>query len=207
MNTLFNAKFTGEDEYPVLNEQSNDLSIPFQLVRFTDRKIASLNDAICFYEWDDRFANSLREKNIPKLILSLRKAGSIIQPDYSIFADEPLILQKMAVFNKNKVAVELQNYGLEVVPNLRWGDKRSFDFAFKGIPKNQICAIGTYGQIKDKEKRLLFEEGLEVALEKVRPKIVLIYGTMPKEIFAPYLDDISFVPYESWHARFTKEAS
>lgn len=207
MHTLINARFTGKDEYPVLNKQSEDLVVPFQLVRFTDRKIASLNDAICFYECDARFTNSLREKNIPRLIPSLSKAGAIIQPDYSILADEPLVLQKMAVFNKNRVAVELQSYGLDVIPNLRWGDKRSFEFAFKGIPKHQICAIGTYGQIKDKEKRLLFENGLEVALEKVRPKIVLIYGTMPNEIFAPYQNNIPFISYESWHTNFTKEAS
>ena len=49
LSNLLNANFTGEDEYPVLNKQKEDLVIPFQMIRFSDRKIASLNDAICFY--------------------------------------------------------------------------------------------------------------------------------------------------------------
>ncbi len=149
--SILQTNFTKGDEYPILKVQSKDLSIPFQIIRFSDRKDASLHDAISFYEWDNKFENKLKEKNLPKVIPDLFKAGSIIQPDYSLFADAPLILQKMAVFKKNKVAVELQEHGLEVIPNLRWGDERSFEFAFAGIPKHQICAIGTYGQIQDKD--------------------------------------------------------
>ncbi|MCT3341557.1 MULTISPECIES: DUF4417 domain-containing protein [Lactobacillus] len=204
--SILQTNFTKGDEYPILKVQSKDLSIPFQIIRFSDRKDASLHDAISFYEWDNKFENKLKEKNLPKVIPDLFKAGSIIQPDYSLFADAPLILQKMAVFKKNKVAVELQEHGLEVIPNLRWGDERSFEFAFAGIPKHQICAIGTYGQIQDKEKRYLFESGLEEALSKVEPKSVLIYGSMPDSIFASYKKYISFYQYPSWQAIYAREA-
>ena len=169
MLKLKNMRFTGFDEFPVLGKQQKNFQRPIQMIRFTDRKDASLNDSICFYEWDDLFEKKLEEKKIKKIIPSLKNAGSIVQPDYSIYADDPILLQKLAVFEKNRVAVELQNAGLEIIPNLRWGDKRSFNFAFQGIPKHQICAIGTYGQIGDKEKRYLFESGLEVALSKVEP--------------------------------------
>lgn len=191
LSNLLNANFTGEDEYPVLNKQKEDLVIPFQMIRFSDRKIASLNDAICFYEWDKSFESKLKDERIAKLVPSLLKAGSVVQPDYSIYADEPL---------------ELQNYGLNIIPNLRWGDKRSYDFVFQGIPKHQVCSVGTYGQIADKEKRILFEAGLEIALEKVRPKKVLVYGMMPDDIFGPYKRNIKFIRYPSWQEIFAKEA-
>lgn len=193
-----NAYFTGNDEFPVLHEQSKYFKRPFQMIRFSDRKNASLNDAVCFYEWDQKFIHQLEENQLDKLILDFKRAGSVVQPDYSIFADDPLILQKMAVFNRNRVAYELQSCGIEVIPNLRWGDKRSFEFAFAGIPKHQICAIGTYGQIRDREKRYLFESGLEQALIQTEPREVLIYGSMPSAIFKPYQNTITFYQYNSW---------
>ena len=67
MSNLLNANFTGEDEYPVLNKQKEDLVIPFQMIRFSDRKIASLNDAICFYEWDKSFESKLKMKELLNL--------------------------------------------------------------------------------------------------------------------------------------------
>ena len=206
MLKLKNMRFTGFDEFPVLGKQQKNFQRPIQMIRFTDRKDASLNDSICFFEWDDLFEKKLEEKKIKKIIPSLKNAGSIVQPDYSIYADDPILLQKLAVFEKNRVAVELQNAGLEIIPNLRWGDERSFNFAFQGIPKHQICAIGTYGQIRDKEKRYLFESGLEVALSKVEPCEILVYGTMPRDIFGPYERYIPFYRYPSWREQYAKEA-
>lgn len=135
-----------------------------------------------------------------RLIRDFRRAGSVVQPDYSIYADDPLILQKMAVFNRNRVACELQSCGIEVIPNLRWGDERSFEFAFAGIPKHQICAIGTYGQIRDKEKRRLFESGLEKALVQTEPREVLVYGPMPIDIFGQYQSMVAFYQYQDWRS-------
>lgn len=198
MLNLKNAYFTGDDEFPVLHEQSKNFKRPFQMIRFSDCKDASLNDAICFYEWDQKFARRLEDDRLSKLIFEFKRAGSIVQPDYSIFADDPLILQKMAVFNKNRVACELQSCGIEIIPNLRWGDQRSFKFAFAGIPKHQVCAIGTYGQVRNKEKRYLFEMGLEEALTQVEPKEVLIYGCMPSSIFSPYKSVTNFYQYNNW---------
>lgn len=203
---LNNIKVTGIDEFPVLSKQERNFQRPLQIIRFSDRKDASLNDSICFYEWDNAFEKKLNDKNITKTIPSLLNAGSVVQPDYSIYADDPIILQKYAVFKKNKVAAELQNAGLEVIPNLRWGDSRSFKFVFQGIPKHQVCAIGTYGQIKNKEKRYLFESGLEVALSTVHPREILVYGTMPRDIFGPYYKYIHFYEYPNWHEQYAKEA-
>lgn len=168
------------------------------MVRFSDRKDASLNDAICFYEWDRKFIRRLEDDQLGQLIFDFKRAGSVVQPDYSIFADDPLVVQKMAVFNKNRVAYELQSCGIEVIPNLRWGDERSFEFAFAGIPKHQICSIGTYGQVGNREKRYLFESGLEQALIQTEPREVLIYGPMPSIIFKPYQNTITFYQYNSW---------
>lgn len=206
MLTLKKAYFTDGDEYPIIQSQSNDFVRPFQMIRFSDRKDASLNDTICFYEWDDRFKHKLEDGNLERLLPSLKRAGSVVQPDFSIYADAPLLEQKWAVYQKNRVSVELQSQGLEIIPNLSWGDERSYEFAFQGIPQNQICAMGTYGQIKDPEKRRLFKNGLGIALETTKPKMVLVYGSMPKDIFGPYEEQIEFYRYPCWQEFYAKRA-
>ena len=91
MLNLKNGYFTGKDEFPVLQSQNNNFQRPFQMVRFSERKGASLNDAICFYEWDEKFKRQLAENHLNRLIRDFRRAGSVVQPDYSIYADDPLI--------------------------------------------------------------------------------------------------------------------
>ena len=51
------------------------------------------------------------------------------------------------------VGCYLQSHGVYVIPNVRWGDERSYTtvelpekFAFLGVPKNSIVSIGTYGR-------------------------------------------------------------
>ncbi|MBP2057927.1 hypothetical protein J2Z60_001102 [Lactobacillus colini] len=206
MLSLKDAYFIGKDEYPVLKPQNKDMAIPFQMVRFSDRKDASLNDTIVFYEWDKKFESNLQESKLERIIPSLKKAGSVVQPDFSIYADAPLHLQKHAVFEKNRVAVELQSQGIEVIPNLSWGDERSYEFAFLGIPKDQICAMGTYGQIHDPEKRKLFKDGLGIALDIVQPRLVLVYGGIPDDIFGQYKDKVEFISYPTWRELYAKKA-
>ena len=148
MLNLKDAYFTGNDEIPVLREQSKNLKRPFQMVRFSDRKDASLNDAICFYEWDRKFIRRLEDDQLGQLIFDFKRAGSVVQPDYSIFADDPLVVQKMAVFNKNRVAYELQSCGIEVIPNLRWvmRDRLSLPLLeFLSIKYVQLVLMGKLG--------------------------------------------------------------
>ena len=39
------------------------------------------------------------------------------------------------------VGAYLQEQGLNVIPNIRWQDKRSYDFCFDGVEKHQIPAF------------------------------------------------------------------
>lgn len=70
LSSLIRANFTDGDEYPVLHRQSSDIVLPFQMIRFTDRKDASLNDTIVFYEWDRSFVQKLDDDHLEKVIPS-----------------------------------------------------------------------------------------------------------------------------------------
>jgi len=52
--------------------------------------------------------------------------------------------------------------------------------------KNGVIAIGTLGVIKNKINRNYLIEGLYYANLILRPKIIIVYGTAPNEIFNAY---------------------
>ena len=103
------------------------------------------------------------------------------------------------------VGCYLQSQGLYVIPNVRWGDERSYTtvelpekFAFLGVPKNSIVSIGTYGCIKSRENKQYFVEGLSAMLDELSPEVVLVYGGMPESIFGQFKGKTKFVNYPDW---------
>jgi hypothetical protein len=97
-----------------------------------------------------------------------------------------------------KYTIYLQKQGIKVIPNVRWGDERSFEFCFDGVPKNNIVSVSTHGCIHSNENKHYFRIGLEAMLKEVRPKIVLVHGEMPEEVFTGLLDSANFVHYDSY---------
>jgi len=86
------------------------------------------------------------------------------------------------------LAYWLQKNGLHVLPNVQWGDARTYEFCFDGIPKNCPVAISTYGCIQDKRDRTHFKAGLRQMVAILRPSVIINYSNMPEDIFAPYID-------------------
>lgn len=100
------------------------------------------------------------------------------------------------------VAYHLQKEGIPVIPNIRWGDETTYSFVFLGIPKNTIVAISTHGCIKKDSKnnnylRKCFKKGLKEMLKQLEPKMVIVYGYMPNDIFEEFKKDTKFVRYPS----------
>ena len=69
---------------------------------------------------------------------------------------------------------------------------------FLGIEKHSIVSIGTYGCIQGKEYRRYFYEGLKAMLEELEPKVVLVYGAMPDDIFEEVKKTTEFVQNYDW---------
>ena len=69
----------------------------------------------------------------------------------------------------------MQN-GIRVIPNIRWGDERTYEFAFSGIDKWGVIAIGVQGAYNDKENTESFENGFYKMLDVLEPETILCYG-------------------------------
>ena len=200
------ALFNGMLEIPSIEAPEN-IRIPKSLTPFSKRKyVESKDTAICEYEHDIRFANliySTREQ-----VAEIKQFSALITPDCSIYRDMPLCLQITNTYFNRAVGAFFQENGAYVITNIRWGDERSYTtcelpekFAFLGAPKKSIVSIGTYGCIKGAENKYHFKAGLEAMLQELEPKVVLVYGSMPDDIFKDYINSTKFVQYDDWTSR------
>ena len=204
------AFFDGKFEIPHI-DAPKDIIIPEGMVPFSIRERSQdKNDFVCFYENDINFREILI--NTEEYVDDLKRFPGIVTPDCSLYLDAPLCVQIADIYLNRAVGYYLSQQGLYVVPNIRWGDERTYksDFlgekvAFQGVDKHSIVSIGTYGQIKSAESKRYFREGLEEMLKELEPEVVLVYGAMPDKIFGGLYDKTSFIQYPDWTTRMKQK--
>ena len=140
-----------------------------------------------------------------RYLKEVEKFAGIISLDISIYTDLPLAEQISHSFKNKAFACFFQSNGINVIPNVRWGDKRSFEFCFDGIKPNGMYAISTYGCIKSKRERKMFKAGLKEMLKRLSPSMIIVHGKMPDCIFAEYKKEYQFIRFDSWTERKYKE--
>ena len=198
------AEYAGQAELPMI-KTSDELPqklIPFSRAVAKNRK--DFDGWICFYEQDRRFERLWKD---PKRYLPIiKKFKGVISPDFSLYRNMPICMQLWNAYRGRALANWLQKNGVEVIPNVRFGDERSYSFCFDGIEPEKTIAVGTHGCIKQKADRLFFQVGLNVAVRRLRPKTIVVYGRAPDRIFKPYRDQgIRIIPFESEFATSRKK--
>lgn len=197
------AFFEGTLEIPCI-EKPKDIIIPPALIPFTQRRRSETKEEfVHFYEHDIRFGDVIN--NAQNYVEELSEFGGIISPDCSLYRDMPLALQIADTYLNRAVGYYFQSQGLYVIPNIRWGDERSYSsstfpekFAFLGVDKHSIVSISTYGCIRGKENKYYFTEGLAAMLDELEPEVVLVYGSMPESVFGQFRSRTHFVNYPDW---------
>ncbi len=200
------AFFDGIMEIPILKKPEKFI-IPTGMVPFTYRnRSENYQDFVCFYEHDIKFAAVLATTG--EYVEDLRRFPGVISLDCSLYLDMPFCLQIINIYRNRAVAYYLQEQGIYVIPNVRWGDERSFTtcvlgekVAFLGLPHHSIVSIGTYGCIRKKEDKFYFREGLIAMLDELEPEVVLVYGRMPDSIFGDLFHRTKFVQFPDWITR------
>ncbi len=198
-----NASFDGIMEIPII-EKPDQIIIPKGLVPFTSRKRDKNHEYfICFYEHDIKFRDCITATD--NYVEEFLQYPGVISPDCSLYIDMPFNLQITNIYLSRAVGHNLQSKGIYVIPNVRWGDERTYTksvlpekVAFLGLPKNSIVSVGTYGCIRSNEANYHFRRGLEAMLDEIEPEVVLVYGNMPEVIFHGLELRTHFVNYPDW---------
>ena len=153
-----------------------------QMLRFCDwAEVDDPQNYIAHFYYDDfKFIQAWRNPN--KYIEKLRKFKAVVSPDFSLYTDFPRALQILSCYRRQWVGAYWQRQGLDVIPDVVWGDKESFNYCFEGIPKNSTVAISTVGVKNDKfwngEQGEMFRDGYNEMLNRLEPTTILFYGDM-----------------------------
>lgn len=184
------------------------------MIPFSKRKKSkNFEECVVFYEHDIKFKTILTATK--KYLDDLKKYSAVVSPDCSLYRDMPLAVQIINTYMSRAVGSYLQNNGVNIIPNIRWSDERSYSdisvinppnqnlypekpFAFCGVEKHGIYSIGTYGCINGEENMFHFKEGLKAMIYYLEPKTILVYGTMQNNVFDEYKEKVQFVHYEDW---------
>ena len=200
------AFFDGKFEIPHI-DAPDKIIIPNGMVPFSVRERSQdKKDFVCFYEHDINFRDILTKTE--EYVDELKQYPGIITPDCSLYIDAPLCVQIADIYLNRAVGHYLQKQGLYVIPNIRWGDERTYKdeflgekVAFQGVDKHSIVSVGTYGQIQSAESKRFFREVLSEMIKELVPEVVLVYGSMLDTIFADFKKTTKFIPYPDWTTR------
>lgn len=202
--TVRGAEFTGIYEFPMLKPCliKPERAIPFAQAMKTTVK----NQWVHFYIDDLKFECVW---NNPKAYLKrLKTFDGVISPDYSIYRDMPLSMQIWNTYRNRALSYWMQSKGINVIPNVRWGDERTYEFCFDGITKNSIVAISTNGCIQNKTNRHYFKQGLQVMVDTLAPQTIVNYSYTPDDIFLPYKEaGIEIIQIPNWIDTIRKKVS
>lgn len=177
-----NAEYAGIEEIPVVKTSKQ---LPEKVITFSKALKSQEYDAwVLFYEHD---VNFVRIWNQPRRYLKiLKKFKGVISPDFSLYRRMPLCMQKWSTYQGKALAHWWTENGIEVIPNVRFADERSYEFCFDGIEKNSTVAVGTHGCIKRKADKEFFKQGLAELYNRLHPRQIIVYGAAPDDIFQEY---------------------
>lgn len=181
--------FEGQEtrQFPIDNWYGIPIMKPTQTIgdkflRFMDwKEIDDPSEYIAHFYYDDyKFISAYREPN--KYIDRLRQFKAVISPDFSLYTDFPRALQILSCYRRQWCGAYWQELGIDVIPDVVWGDEESFKFCFEGLPKGGTVAVSSVGVVKDKtwnnKEGDLFKKGYEEMMKRLEPATVLFYGDM-----------------------------
>ena len=199
-------------QFPIVNyygfpEMKKTDTVGDQFLRFMDwKEIDDPSEYIAHFYYDDyKFMSAWREPD--KYLGRLRQFKAVISPDFSLYTDFPKALQILSCYRRQWCGAFWQEYGIDVIPDVVWGDEESYEFCFDGIPEGGTVAVSSVGVKRDKEwneQDGIFIRGYNEMIKRLQPTTILYYGDMidglegniiriPSyyELKRPYLNELS----------------
>lgn len=123
----------------------------------------------------------------------LKRFKAVVSPDFSLYLDFPRVIQMYNHYRRQWCGAYFQDYGIDVIPTVRWSDEESYKWCFEGLPKHSLVCISTVGGFKENAVREMWLKGYYKALEVLEPSHILFYGKIHKgiEIPVPYTHAIN----------------
>jgi hypothetical protein len=114
----------------------------------------------------------------------LSKYHILLTPDFSLYADWPLVMQQWNVYRSRWCGRYWQELGYQVISTVSWSTPESFEFCFEGLPRNSVVAVSALGvKVGEPAQRDGFMAGFREMVARLAPSRVLAYGGLPDEAY------------------------
>lgn len=169
--------------------------IPSRLIGFNEVKTAKEFDSgVHFYIDDYQFERIWN--NPEKYIPLLNKFECVFTPDFSLYDNFPLALMIWNTYRSRMIGQILQQNNIDVIPTISWGDDRSYEFCFDGIPVKSTVSISTIGIKKDTRRYQVFKDGFIEMIKRLKPLNIIVYGGKV-DVLNDYSKNINFIYFEN----------
>jgi hypothetical protein len=187
------AEYDGYYEIPYIPFIQNNFKI-LNLVPYDKTSNYHFNDGdiVHFYLDDVKFDgtygiwNNITYDNTKSKrgfqISRLLNATAVIAPDFSTYYDMPRIMQIWNIYRSRAFGYYLTTFGIKVIPNVRWTDKKSYKYAFCGIHTGSIVSVGTLGCSKSRKDKQFLINGFIELIIRIKPSLIIIYGPIISEL-------------------------
>ena len=130
--------------------------------------------AVHFFVDDYQFERLWR--NPEKYVDKLKQYVCVATPNFSPYADMPLVCQLYNHYRKHWVGAFLQANGVTVIPTIRASqDERSLDWYLEGEPKGGIVLISNMWTKTEENKACFLREYCGM-MESLNPVKIFVYG-------------------------------
>lgn len=200
------ARLAGIFEIPCI-EAPDTIIVPEGFTPWTQRKRApSTNELLEFFEHDISFAEVLiSPEDYTEDIL---KFPLFTPLDNSLYRDASLAVQIGSIYRSRAIGYYYQRKGANVYPLIRWGDERTYTtcllpekVAFIGVEGHSPVVVSSYGCYRSRADKFHFEAGFMAMMDELEPSMVLVHGTISKNLTNKVRDRTELYQYPDWISR------
>lgn len=199
------ARRTHEDGYPIIEPWMVAKEPPKDIVQWDKRSTVKDKSryALSFYCIDQYFSSL--QCNPRKYVDEVKEYECVIGMDASPFDNMPLVVEKSQIFDNLAITYYFGRQGIPIIPNVRIGNDSTIS-SLAAYPKNTLIAIGTNGFIHETGNRAIFRRQIEIVIDSLIPKGILVYGLVDKTTFASAEEaHIPIFQYDSFMAKRYKK--
>ena len=186
ISTLFET----EDPYGFPEVETSPDFTAKDLTPFHTSKNKTIEDnAIHFFIDDYKFEQIWTRPR--DFIIAFRNYGNIVAPTFSVWVNQPYALNVFNMYRSRWCTRFYQEFGINVLVDVRWNDESSYDYMFSGIKKHSPVIVNTVGT-HYVDNRKMFVDGFEEMLRRIEPSKLYVYGEHMPVNFESYFDEVTY---------------
>ena len=151
--------------------------VPDSLIGFNYAKSMKTDKQCGIHFFIDDYQFERIWSNPRQTIPSLARFRCVLTPDFSLYLDMPMAMKIWNTYRSRMVGQMMQRRGLAVIPTLSWAEEETFSFCFDGIEPGGVVAVSTVGLARKKDAWAGWCAGMDEAMRRLNPSVVLCYGT------------------------------